>query len=88
MLFCCVPQKEQDEDILTNNIPPLVQNFSVCPQIFFTNFSKFIFLKHFLNFKNNFKERNSKKNTKRARIEREIQILQFMHSGKRNKYIL
>jgi len=88
MFFCCRGSKtllncdnaEFDDVDAMSNID--LTAFKVCPQIVFTQFTKFIYFNHFLSFKKNYSERNSisaKKENKQRRIIRETKLLKTIH---------
>jgi hypothetical protein len=102
MFFCCYSGKDPLECGIVSNdnlddesADKDFTTFKVCPQLFFTQFAKFIYFTHFLSFKKNYFERNSvssKKTTKQQRIRKEIEVLKSIHmehiAGQKNNYIL
>jgi ABC-type arginine transport system ATPase subunit len=100
MFFCCYSGKDplecrivNDNDLSDELTDKEITTFKVCPQLFFTQFTKFIYFKHFLSFKKNYYERNSnlKKTNKQQRIQKEIEILKSIHmehiAGDKNNFI-
>lgn len=101
MFFCCYSGKDPLECSIIDDMESSdsssndLTTFKVCPQIFFTQFIKFIYFNHFLSFKKNFNERNSvsaKKVNKQHRIKKEIEILKSIHmehiAGNKNNHLL
>ena len=114
MFFCCYSGKDPLEcNVLQPELDSEVDNdlndestdttFAVCPQLFFSHFTKLIYLKHFLSFKKNYFERNSiksiralktksKNETKQLRIKKEIELLKSIHmehiAGNKHNHLL